>query len=245
MWVHPNVDMYLVTAGIAEPAVLRFRPDAKVQVVSPPVRPAFYHARSQVQASRSSACRPASALRAADVRRLGPRTGGRGRRAASATRACTCSPWPGTTGGWSASSRRRRPPAAGAGVRLQRPHPGSDVGGGPGHHELWRHVRGGPHDRPAAAAAGRRAGARPRQSAARAGTGRRDGQLGRRGRRHPVRHWRRWTGPSPLPPDRSAARRTGRPGSRPGSARSAASPRNRTGSAREWSGPGATGPRPG
>jgi processive 1,2-diacylglycerol beta-glucosyltransferase len=50
MWVHPNVDMYLVTAGIAEPAVLRFRPDAKVQVVPPPVRSAFYHARSQVQA---------------------------------------------------------------------------------------------------------------------------------------------------------------------------------------------------
>ena len=52
MWVHPNVDMYLVTAGVAEPAVLRFRPDARVQVVPPPVRPAFYHARSQVQARR-------------------------------------------------------------------------------------------------------------------------------------------------------------------------------------------------
>lgn len=50
MWVHPNVDMYLVTAGIAEPAVLRFRPDAKVQVVPPPVRSAFYHPKGQMQA---------------------------------------------------------------------------------------------------------------------------------------------------------------------------------------------------
>jgi processive 1,2-diacylglycerol beta-glucosyltransferase len=49
LWVHPNVNMYLVTAEIAELAVLRFRPDARVQVVPPPVRPAFYHARSQAQ----------------------------------------------------------------------------------------------------------------------------------------------------------------------------------------------------
>jgi len=50
MWVHPNVDMYLVTAEVAEPAVLRFRPEARVQVVPSPVRPAFYEARSQAQA---------------------------------------------------------------------------------------------------------------------------------------------------------------------------------------------------
>jgi len=52
MWVHPNVDMYLVTAEVAEPAVLRFQPDARVQVVPPPVRSAFYQARSQVDARR-------------------------------------------------------------------------------------------------------------------------------------------------------------------------------------------------
>ncbi len=50
MWVHPNVDLYLVTAEVAELAVMRFRPDAKVQVVPPPVRPAFYRAPSQPKA---------------------------------------------------------------------------------------------------------------------------------------------------------------------------------------------------
>ena len=50
LWVHPNVDLYLVTAEVAELAVLRFRPDARVQVVPPPVRPAFYQAQSQPRA---------------------------------------------------------------------------------------------------------------------------------------------------------------------------------------------------
>jgi processive 1,2-diacylglycerol beta-glucosyltransferase len=50
LWVHPNVDLYLVTAEIAELAVLRFRPDARVQVVPPPVRPAFYRAPPQAHA---------------------------------------------------------------------------------------------------------------------------------------------------------------------------------------------------
>jgi len=50
MWVHQGVDLYLVTAGIAEPAILRFRPDARVQVVPPPVRAAFYTAPGQLQA---------------------------------------------------------------------------------------------------------------------------------------------------------------------------------------------------
>jgi processive 1,2-diacylglycerol beta-glucosyltransferase len=50
LWVHPNVDLYLVTSQVAELAVLRFRPDARVQVVPPPVRPAFYRAQSQAQA---------------------------------------------------------------------------------------------------------------------------------------------------------------------------------------------------
>ena len=47
LWVHPNVDLYLVTAGVAEAAVLRFSPDARVQVVPPPVRPVFYQAQAQ------------------------------------------------------------------------------------------------------------------------------------------------------------------------------------------------------
>src|SRR5712692_2864662 len=33
LWVHPNVDLYLVTAAAAEPAVHRFQPDARVMVV--------------------------------------------------------------------------------------------------------------------------------------------------------------------------------------------------------------------
>jgi UDP-N-acetylglucosamine:LPS N-acetylglucosamine transferase len=50
LWVHPNVDVYLVTAEVAELAVLRFQPEARVQVVPPPVRQAFYAAKSQTQA---------------------------------------------------------------------------------------------------------------------------------------------------------------------------------------------------
>ncbi len=50
MWVHANVDMYLVTAEVGELAVLRFASDARVQVVPPPVRQAFYQPKSQSQA---------------------------------------------------------------------------------------------------------------------------------------------------------------------------------------------------
>jgi processive 1,2-diacylglycerol beta-glucosyltransferase len=50
LWVHRNVDMYLVTSEVAELAVLRFQPEARIQVVPPPVRPGFYQAQSQSQA---------------------------------------------------------------------------------------------------------------------------------------------------------------------------------------------------
>jgi processive 1,2-diacylglycerol beta-glucosyltransferase len=50
LWVHPHVDLYLVTAEVSELAILRFRPDARVQVVPPPVRPVFYGAQTQAQA---------------------------------------------------------------------------------------------------------------------------------------------------------------------------------------------------
>ena len=33
LWVHPNVDLYLVTSDVAERAVRRFQPDARVLVV--------------------------------------------------------------------------------------------------------------------------------------------------------------------------------------------------------------------
>jgi UDP-N-acetylglucosamine:LPS N-acetylglucosamine transferase len=42
LWVHPNVDLYLITSEVAERAVRRFEPDARVLVVPPPIRPAFY-----------------------------------------------------------------------------------------------------------------------------------------------------------------------------------------------------------
>jgi UDP-N-acetylglucosamine:LPS N-acetylglucosamine transferase len=53
LWVHPNVDAYLVTAAVAERAVLRFQPEAQVLVVQPPVRAAFYHPPTQPRARAS------------------------------------------------------------------------------------------------------------------------------------------------------------------------------------------------
>lgn len=53
LWAQRNVDMYLVTSEVAELAVLRFQPDARVQVVPAPVRPAFYRVQSQAQARLS------------------------------------------------------------------------------------------------------------------------------------------------------------------------------------------------
>jgi processive 1,2-diacylglycerol beta-glucosyltransferase len=50
MWLHPNVDLYLVTSQVAEAAVRRFQPEARVQVVPAPVRPAFYRAPTQDRA---------------------------------------------------------------------------------------------------------------------------------------------------------------------------------------------------
>ena len=42
LWVHKNVDLYLVTSAVAEAAVRRFEPDARVLVMPAPVRSAFY-----------------------------------------------------------------------------------------------------------------------------------------------------------------------------------------------------------
>jgi processive 1,2-diacylglycerol beta-glucosyltransferase len=41
LWVHPHVDLYLVTSPAAEAAVRRYQPRARVQVVPPVVRPGF------------------------------------------------------------------------------------------------------------------------------------------------------------------------------------------------------------
>ena len=50
LWVHPNVDLYLVTSQVAECAVRRFQPWARVHVMPPPVRPAFYTPPTQAEA---------------------------------------------------------------------------------------------------------------------------------------------------------------------------------------------------
>ncbi len=50
LWVHPNVDLYLVTSQAAERAVRRFEPDANVLVVPTPVRDSFYHPPSRPKA---------------------------------------------------------------------------------------------------------------------------------------------------------------------------------------------------
>jgi processive 1,2-diacylglycerol beta-glucosyltransferase len=50
LWVHQNVDLYLVTSQAAERAVRRFAPEARVLVVQAPVRAAFYHPPSQLNA---------------------------------------------------------------------------------------------------------------------------------------------------------------------------------------------------
>jgi UDP-N-acetylglucosamine:LPS N-acetylglucosamine transferase len=47
LWVHPGVDLYLVTSLAAEQAVRRFAPHARVLVVHAPVREAFYRPPSQ------------------------------------------------------------------------------------------------------------------------------------------------------------------------------------------------------
>lgn len=50
LWVHQNVDLYLVTSAAAEAAVRRYQPRARVRVVQSPVRPGFYDPPSQEQA---------------------------------------------------------------------------------------------------------------------------------------------------------------------------------------------------
>jgi UDP-N-acetylglucosamine:LPS N-acetylglucosamine transferase len=49
LWIHPNVDLYLVTSGVAVPAVQRFQPEARVLVIPAAVRPSFYRPPAQEQ----------------------------------------------------------------------------------------------------------------------------------------------------------------------------------------------------
>ncbi len=58
LWVHRDVDMYLVCAEVAELGVLRFQPTARVEVIPIPVRPAFYRPLGQAQARAALAIPP-------------------------------------------------------------------------------------------------------------------------------------------------------------------------------------------
>ncbi len=50
LWVHPHVDLYLVTSSAAVPAIQRYQPDAPVLVIPAAVRPRFYQPPTQEQA---------------------------------------------------------------------------------------------------------------------------------------------------------------------------------------------------
>lgn len=53
LWIHPSVNLYLVTSTVAEQGIRRFQPDARVLVVRAPVRAAFYHPLPQSSARAS------------------------------------------------------------------------------------------------------------------------------------------------------------------------------------------------
>jgi processive 1,2-diacylglycerol beta-glucosyltransferase len=74
LWVHPNVDLYLVTSVAAEPAVHRFEPEARVIVIPPAVRPDFYRPPTQRSARVGLGVGPSDrcVLLIAGSRGLGP-----------------------------------------------------------------------------------------------------------------------------------------------------------------------------
>jgi processive 1,2-diacylglycerol beta-glucosyltransferase len=61
MWVAEGTDLFLVTSAAAAASVRRYLPRARVSVVPPPVRPAFYAAPSQ-EVARASVGVPANAF---------------------------------------------------------------------------------------------------------------------------------------------------------------------------------------
>jgi processive 1,2-diacylglycerol beta-glucosyltransferase len=62
LWIHPGVDLYLVTSAVAERAIRRFQPGARVLVVQAPVRAGFYHpptrssARARLEVPENERC---------------------------------------------------------------------------------------------------------------------------------------------------------------------------------------------
>ena len=87
LWIHPNVDLYLVTSAAAEPAVHRFQPEARVLVIPPPVRARVLPAAcAALRADRARRAR-AGPLRAAGGGQQGRWAAGRDRRRAGQRRA--------------------------------------------------------------------------------------------------------------------------------------------------------------
>ena len=169
LWVHPNVDLYLVTLRGRGGRGARFQPEARVLVVPAAGAAGVLPAAPQEEARAALGVPAGGALRPADVGRLGPRAGGRLRPRRWATRACTCWPWPAATPGSSAGCARsaaRQPRVRAFGFTDR--HPGPDGRLRPGHHQLRRHLHGGQDGRAAAAAARRGPRSRPGQPPARA-----------------------------------------------------------------------------
>ena len=52
MWVHENTDLFLVTSAAAAESVRRYWPEARVEVMTAPVRPEFYAAPERADARR-------------------------------------------------------------------------------------------------------------------------------------------------------------------------------------------------
>ncbi len=110
LWVHPNVDLYLVTSQAAERAVRRFQPEARVLVVQAPVREPFYHPPTQLAARTSFGLTPRDrcVLLTTGAWGLGPVAAGR--RSARRRRASTS--WRSRAATPSSSSGCGRSPAA-------------------------------------------------------------------------------------------------------------------------------------
>ena len=79
-WVHESTDLFLVTSSAAGESVRRYWPEARVEVITAPVRPAFYLAPSRRIAREQLGNPRGCHVRAVDVGGVGtgaPRRGGR------------------------------------------------------------------------------------------------------------------------------------------------------------------------
>lgn len=114
LWVHPNVDLYLVTSQVAEAAVRRFQPDARVLVMLARSGRSSTRRRPRTRPVTPSGSRAGSAA-CCSCRGLGAWDRSPPRRGPWATPGSTCSQWPGATRGWSTGWPRWPPGRGGSG----------------------------------------------------------------------------------------------------------------------------------